>query len=106
MKKIATFVAVVALLGAFGASEANAGKLSKKRAERVVEKRLDARYGGDWASATCRALNRKLVTCSYLFTDRGSELCKGNARVKKHRYGLSVNLGKPREYYSPSIRCR
>lgn len=105
MKKIATFVATIALLGTFGVSEASAGKLFKARAEKVVENRLKARYGGDWASATCRLLNRKRANCSYLFTDRGGDLCKGNARVKKYRYGLSVSLGKPYEYYSPSIRC-
>jgi|GEM_PF-4055719 len=104
-RKIVVLVTAIAVLGAFGVSEASAARLSKGQAERAVEKRLKARYGGDWASATCRLLNRKRASCSYLFTDRGGDLCNGNARVKKYRYGLSINLGKPHEYYSPSTRC-
>jgi hypothetical protein len=105
MKKIVAFVAVIALFGTFGVSQASAGKLTSAKAERAVEKRVASKYGDRNASADCRRLSNNLATCSYLFTQFGGTLCEGGARVRKFPYGLLVRLGKPHEYFSESKRC-
>lgn len=101
MKKIAAFVATIALLGTFGVSEASAAKLTKGAAVRALDRELrNGSYDMATTDIRCKRLTRKKMRCAFDgLTEK--DVSTGNidghyglAYVVKYRYGIDVRVVK------------